>query len=80
VTITTTLLVPAGILRVTDTWQPFVMDDLGPVTGWWHTLRTARLNGTMIWWQPATADLLDAAALAIDGELRAARLRSEAPG
>jgi hypothetical protein len=70
-TITTLLLVPAGWLRVVDTWQPLVPDDYGPPVAWLLTLRTPHLNGVMIWRSPDTKDLLDAAAEVIDGELRA---------
>lgn len=82
-TLSTPLLVPAGVLVITDTWEPLYMEDLGPPAGWHHTLRTAHLNGVMIWREPATRDLLDAAAYAIDGELsagRAGRLRRTIPG
>jgi hypothetical protein len=74
VTVTTVLLVPAGVLRVVDTWEPVIADDYGPPAAWHLTLRTPHLNGAMIWWSPATKDLLDAAAEAIDGELRARRV------
>ena len=74
-TVTTTLLVPAGVLRITDTWEPVYIDNgqltSGQPAAWHLTLRSPQLNGAPIWRCPAYADLLDAAAEAIDGEIRA---------
>jgi hypothetical protein len=72
------LLVPAGRLRVVDTWQVITDEDAGPV-GWLLTLRTPYLNGQPIWRTPETRDLLDSAADAIDGGLRLPNLRDTAP-
>ena len=84
VTVTTTLLVPAGVLVVVDTWQPIYLDDDQEISGraaaWWLTLRTPHLNGELIWRSPATRDLLDSAADVIDGGLRARTLRHTPPG
>jgi hypothetical protein len=82
-TVTTALLVPAGVLLVVDTWEPVYVDDgqltSGQPSAWHLTLRSPRLNGAPIWRCPLTADLLDSAAEVIDGELRAGALRGELP-
>jgi hypothetical protein len=59
------LIVPAGDLRVEDTWQE-ITDAAQGLIGWALTRRAAWLNGEMVIWSAATRDLLDAAAWAID--------------
>jgi hypothetical protein len=78
--VTTELLVPAGVLRVVDTWQGLVADEIAGPYEWVLTLRTAYLNGVMLWWNEASRDLLESAADVIDGGLRIRRIRTAEPG